>query len=133
MVRRGMRREGGEEREGRMAYMDLVTPPSEVAEGVYREANVCLECQRVHSTRVHTLQSSQLLLMLLHQISQPERSKGGREGVGVSFSSCIESINFNRRYTFGGGEWTHQTTIVHNFARHDISNYCKVIWYRCMW
>ena len=61
--------------------MDLVTPASKVAESVNGEPDVCLEGQSVDSTRVHTLQSGQLLLVVLHQVCQSvEEGRGERMG-----------------------------------------------------
>lgn len=54
-----------------LSYLDLVTPASKVAESLDGHAHVGLEGQSVHSSRVNGFDSGQLLLVLLHQVSQP--------------------------------------------------------------
>lgn len=65
-------------------YLNLVTPASKVSEGLDGHANVCLEGQRVHSSRVDGLDGGQLLLVFLHQVCQP----GEREGCRWDRTDC---------------------------------------------
>lgn len=55
----------------RPSYLDLVTPAGEVAEGLDGHAHVSLQGQGVNSSRVDGFDGGQLLLVLLHQVSQP--------------------------------------------------------------
>lgn len=75
-------------------YLDLVAPAGKVAEGLDGHAYVGLQSQGVDSSRVYGLYGGQLLLVLLHKVSQP-----GREGrstkemeVGSTGSLCPQNI-----------------------------------------
>ncbi len=51
-------------------HLDLVAPASKVSKRLNGHANVCFQGQSINGTRVNRLNSCQLLLVFLHQVSQ---------------------------------------------------------------
>lgn len=74
--------------------MDLITPASEVAEGLDGHAHVSLQSQSVNSSRVDRFDGGELLLVLLHQVSQPV---GGKQRPHrVTLTSWIKCFYFTQ-------------------------------------
>lgn len=70
--------------------MDLVTPAGEVAEGLDGHAHVGLQGQSVNGPGVDGFDGGQLLLVLLHQVSQPVC--GGEEGGVFSLLDIYNNV-----------------------------------------
>ena len=61
-----------------------------------------LECQGVHRSRIHALECSQLLLVLVHQIRKPGRWRG-EGGGGGGWEGVDYKIDYDGRVDGGRG------------------------------
>ena len=64
--------------------MDLITPSSEVAKGLDGHAHMSLQSQSVNRSGVDGFDGGELLLVLLHQVSQPVGGKQRRHRVTLT-------------------------------------------------
>lgn len=77
-------------------YLDLVAPAGKVAEGLDGHAYVGLQSQGVDSSRVYGLYGGQLLLVLLHKVSQPGRE--GRSTREMEVGSWVHWQSLSSKY-----------------------------------
>lgn len=72
-----------------LSYLDFVTPAGKIAEGLDGHAHVSLEGQSVNCSGVDGFDGGQLLLMLLHQVSQPVDGEAGETQSHSDHGTCL--------------------------------------------